>query len=235
MYQRCRRSSVSIRNQLESMYILRPRNDLIDCISIVKGFTPGWDTQLLQNGPALSSHGGVISGKLLCDILLSALCVGPNATFIDAGSGTGLIPNAVSLKFPTTYCVGVEYDFNRIELAREASDRLWDEYTGYPPGAIFFHGSFTDVDLMRQFLDRENVWVFFNNYGRSMIGFTQSGFELVLNDLCRRGARVATLSPLYLGSKWHCNEYVFDVREGDISWSDSYSKMKVYVYKRVLK
>ncbi len=83
-------------------------------------------------------------------------------------------------------------------------------------------------------IDWENKTVFFNNYGKSMLGFTQSGFELVLNQACRRGARVATLSPLYLGKNWQCKEFILPVGKGKMSWNDSYVEIKVYVYNQVL-
>mmetsp|Transcript_21456 Transcript_21456/g.44255 ORF Transcript_21456/g.44255 Transcript_21456/m.44255 type:complete len:103 (+) Transcript_21456:360-668(+) len=100
-------------------------------------------------------------------------------TFIDAGCGTGIIPNAVSHRLKMIHSVGVESDLGRYEMATNAVHQLMHEFVP-SPFAEFIFGSITNFELMHPLLDRENIRVWFNNFGTNMLGEVQSGFEFVL-------------------------------------------------------
>ncbi len=66
-----------------------------------------------------------------------------------------------------------------------------------------------------------------------MEGVPQSGLEILLEQHCRRGARVASLSQMFLSTLWQCKMYELPVRKGDLSWTDTHKSINVYVYKKI--
>ncbi len=103
----------------------------------------------------------------------------------------------------------------------------------YNKPAQFIYGSFCNSSIMTPILNCKIVQIWFNNYGGSMEGMPQSGLEILLEQHCRRGARVVLLSQMFLSTSWQCKMYELPVGNGDLSWMDTHKSINVHVYKKI--
>jgi len=206
--------------------------DFRACHSFVKDVTPDWYAETTQNGHDPSTHGGIVGGELLeCILFGPGLRLSNRDTFIEIGSSTGLITNAVSVFFGVMDCRGIERDENRHQKAVMATTNI----NGFFNPSMFRLGDMTDPEKMREILQCERARIWFSNYGWSMQGTIENGFVENIEKYCKVGARIATFSQLrFRTNRWAKREDIFRVDNGDLSWTNNIRTIKVYFYELIV-
>ncbi len=148
----------------------------------------------------------VLGGRLANAIIFDALNVEVDDLFVDVGCGCGVVVNPLCLKFQQIDAIGIENSIGQFEVACTITANIMHDII-YNKLAEFIFGSFYSPFITAPILDHNHTCIWFNNFGRCMKGMPQSWLEILLEEHCRQGACVASCSPMFLSTLWHCKKY----------------------------
>ncbi len=77
-------------------------------MEILSGYTPDYHQLLGQINYVHSSHSGCVGGWLANAIIFKALKVTVDDFFVDVGCGSGVLVNAICIKFQQMDAVGID-------------------------------------------------------------------------------------------------------------------------------